>query len=246
MSTDQKQEQTMTKNLAAWERGVSIGAGGALLVFAARHEKGRASVAAAGAGLLARGITGYCPVSQALGRDASDTRTALGGSRGIRVRESVTIARPVEELYALWRDLAGLPDLMAHVERVDVEDDGRSHWVVRGPGGLRLAWDAEIINDVPNELIAWRSLEGADVVSAGSVSFTPAPRGGVEVRVHLQYAPPAGKVGGWVATLMGGNPASRIREDLRRLKQRLEAGEEPHARAERDAPRGEETALDAS
>jgi uncharacterized membrane protein len=227
-------EDEMARNLATWERGMSIGVGGALLWFAARHEKGRAPAAAAGAGLVARGVSGYCPISAAIGRDASDTRSALGGSRGIRVRESVTIVRPVDELYALWRDLSRLPELLPHVERVDVLPDGRSHWVVRGPAGLRLEWDAEIINDIPNELVAWRSIDGADVVSAGSVRFTPARRGGVEVRVNLQYAPPAGKAGMWAATLLGANPARQIREDLRRLKQTLEAGGAPRAERERE------------
>jgi uncharacterized membrane protein len=229
------EEGEMAKNLATWERGMSIGAGGALLWFAARHEKGRAPAAAAGASLLVRGVSGYCPISAAMGRDAFDTRVALGGPRGIRVRESVTIVRPVEELYGLWRDLSKLPELLPHIERIDLLPEGRSHWVVRGPAGLRLEWDAETINDIPNELIAWRSVEGADVVSAGSVRFTPVRRGGVEVRVHLQYAPPAGKAGMWAATLLGANPARQIREDLRRLKQTLEAGGAPRAHAERDA-----------
>jgi uncharacterized membrane protein len=224
----------MTKNLRPWERGVSVAAGGALLWYAIRHERARAPVAAAGASLVARGVSGYCPVSAAVGRDVSDTRAALGGSRGIHVRESITIDRPVGELYALWRAQSSLPDLMPHIERIDTLPEGRSHWVVRGPGGVPLEWDAEIINDIPNELIAWRSVEDADVVSAGSVRFEPTSRGGVEVRVHLQYAPPAGKAGAWVATLMGANPSRHIREDLRRLKQRVEARETSRARP--DAP----------
>ena len=220
----------MKRNLQTWERGLSIGAGGALLWHAIRHQRARATLAAAGVSLVARGVSGYCPVSDAVGRDATDTREALGGSRGIHVRESITIARPVGELYALWRAQSSLPDLMPHIERIDTLPEGRSHWVVRGPGGVRLEWDAEIINDIPNELVAWKSIAGADVVSAGSVRFTPTRRGGVELRVHLQYAPPAGKTGAWVATLMGANPARQIREDLRRLKQQLEAGELPRAR----------------
>jgi uncharacterized membrane protein len=226
----------MKRNLQAWERGLSIGAGSALLWHAVRHERARGTVAAAGASLVARGVSGYCPVSAAVGREAFDTRDALGGARGIHVRESVTINRPVGELYALWRAQSSLPDLMPHIERIDTLPEGRSHWVVRGPGGVRLEWDAEIINDIPNELIAWKSIEGADVVSAGSVRFEPTARGGVEVRVHLQYAPPAGKAGAWVATLMGANPARQIREDLRRLKQQLEAGELPRARRDFEAP----------
>jgi uncharacterized membrane protein len=222
----------MTKNLRPWERGVSVAAGGALLWYAIRHERARATIAAAGASLVARGMSGYCPVSAVVGRDASDTRAALGGARGIHVRERITIDRPVGELYALWRAQSSLPGLMPHIERIDTLPEGRSHWVVRGPGGVPLEWDAEIINDIPNQLIAWRSVDEADVVSAGSVRFDPTSRGGVELRVHLQYAPPAGKAGAWVATLLGANPSRQIRQDLRRLKQRLEAGATSRARPE--------------
>jgi uncharacterized membrane protein len=236
----------MKSNLRTWERGLSIGAGAALLWHAVRHERARAALAATGASLVARGVSGYCPVSAAVGRDAFDTRQALGGGRGIHVRESVTIARPVGELYALWRAQSSLADLMPHIERIDTLPEGRSHWVVRGPGGVRLEWDAEIVNDIPNELIAWRSVEGADVVSAGSVRFEPTPRGGVEVRVHLQYAPPAGKAGAWVATLLGANPGRQIRDDLRRLKQQLEAGEQPGARRDQPPAHDAEGALGAS
>ena len=115
---------------------------------------------------------------------------------------------------------------MTHLERVTDLGEGRSHWVAAGPADVRVEWDAEIINDVENQVIAWKSLPGADVVSAGSVNFD-AVRGGrsTQVSVNLQYAPPAGRVGGWVATLAGREPSQMIREDLRRLKQLLEAGE---------------------
>ena len=217
----------MKRNLQTWERGVSIGAGAALLWYAIRHERARATLAATGASLVARGVSGYCPVTAARTRDASDTRRALGGSRGIHVRERITIHRPLSELYAMWRAQSSLPGLMPHIERIDTLPEGRSHWVVRGPGRMRLEWDAEIINEIPNELIAWRSVAGADVVSAGSVHFQPGRRGGVDVLVNLQYAPPAGRAGEWVATLMGSNPSRQIREDLRRLKERLEGGRAP-------------------
>jgi uncharacterized membrane protein len=102
----------------------------------------------------------------------------------------------------------------------------RSHWVAIGPRGVRVEWDAELINEIEDKLIAWRSLPGSDVTTAGSVNFDPV-RGGREtqVTVNLQYAPPAGTAGAWVATLFGREPSQTIREDLRRLKQVLEAGE---------------------
>ena len=120
---------------------------------------------------------------------------------------------------------------MTHLERVTELGDGRSHWVARGPAGSRVEWDAEIINEVENKVIGWRSLPESDVVTAGSVTFAPMRGGrGTQLSVHLQYAPPAGRAGAFVATLFGREPSQTIREDLRRLKQLLEAGEIPRRR----------------
>ncbi len=99
------------------------------------------------------------------------TRAALAGARGLHLRESVRLERPVEDVFRYWRHLENLPRFMRHVEHVSETSPGMSHWVVRGPAGLRVEWDAEIINEVPNRLIGWRSVPGSDVVTAGSVQF---------------------------------------------------------------------------
>ena len=104
-------------------------------------------------------------------------------------------------------------------------DNNRSHWVVDGPGGKKVEWDAEIYNEKPNELIAWRSLEGSDIVHAGSVRFTSLGVRGTEVRVVLNYNAPGGKLSALVAKLFGREPGQMIADDLRRLKQLLETGE---------------------
>jgi uncharacterized membrane protein len=183
----------------------------------------------AAGGLFLRGVSGYCPMSAAVGRNsrAMDTKEVLGGSSGVHVKESVTIARPVDEVYRFWRNLSNLPQFMTHLERVEELDRTRSQWTARGPAGFSLSWEAHIINEVTNEVIGWRSVGDADVVSAGSVHFNPTPRGGTEVIVHLQYEPPAGRLGAWVASLLGEEPSQQIREDLRRLKSYLETGEIP-------------------
>jgi uncharacterized membrane protein len=107
-----------------------------------------------------------------------------------------------------------------------VLDQRNSHWAAKGIGGARIEWDAEIYNEIQNELIAWRSLENADVVNAGSVRFQKGPVGhGTYVRVSVNYNPPAGKLGATVAQLFGAEPTQLIKEDLRRLKQMMEAGE---------------------
>jgi uncharacterized membrane protein len=218
----------MRTNVNDYERILSVAAGLGLLAIARRHAQGSA-LGWTGAGLLARGVSGLCPVNAALRRSGSrdDTKIALAGSRGIRVNERIVIAKPVAQLYAFWRDLRNLPHVVSHLERVDVLDDGRSHWVVRGPAGVRVTWDATIINEVPSELIAWRSLPGSDIASAGSVRFRPLSADATEIRVTFQYEPPAGKLGASLAWLAGQGPAALLRQDLRRLKQLLEHGSAP-------------------
>jgi uncharacterized membrane protein len=130
-------------------------------------------------------------------------------------------------LFELWRDLHDLPKFMQGLERVEYVEPGVTHWVFTGPGGSTLEWDAEIINEVEGSLIGWRSLPGADLVSAGSVQFKDAAEGHTEVIVTMQYAPPGGRLGAAVSWMMGWAPASVLREDLRRLKRWLEAGEIP-------------------
>jgi uncharacterized membrane protein len=107
-------------------------------------------------------------------------------------------------------------------------DDRLSHWCAVGPAGMRVEWDAEIVADTENELIAWRSLEGSDVQNSGSVRFSRAPGArGTEVRVQLQYTPPAGALGRSVAWLFGEEPDQQVHEDLHRFKQLMETGEIP-------------------
>jgi uncharacterized membrane protein len=196
-----------------------------------------------GAAMIYRGVTGFCRVYQALGithadghaRErgtgviadrGSDTRSRLGGHRGIHVEEAVTINRPVSEVFRFWRNFENLPRFMRHLELVAMREEGVSRWVAKGPAGMKVEWDARIINEVHNEVIGWQSLEGSLVATAGSVHFDDAD-GGTLVRVNLQYSPPAGKLGSVVARFFGEEPGVQIREDLQRLKMLLErpAGE---------------------
>src|SRR6185503_13173900 len=167
------------------------------------------------------------------------TRTALAGGRGVNVEEVVRINRPAYELFRYWRNFEVLPTFMNHLVAVEQLDSKHSHWVAKAPAGRTVEWDAEIINEIPDELIAWRTLAGADVTSAGSVRFRPVA-GGTEVRVRLQYEPPAGKVGATVAWLLGHDPSRTIREDLRRFKQLMETGEVPTTVGQ---PRGKQSIL---
>jgi uncharacterized membrane protein len=224
---------TRSPSLLDAENWLALSAGAVLLlVGASRRSTVGACLAVASAPLLYRGITGRWPdVLNGSGQPDS-TKAALGGDGGVHVRESIRLEVPVGDVYQFWRRLENLPQFMTHLDRVTEGVDGRSHWVTSGPGGLAVAWDAEIINEVENKVLAWRSLPGSDVVTAGSVNFDAA-RGGrsTQVSVHLQYAPPVGKTGAFVASLFGREPSQTIREDLRHFKQWLEAGEIPRATA---------------
>jgi uncharacterized membrane protein len=154
------------------------------------------------------------------------TQRRLPRDRSVRVQKSTTVNRAPEELYRFWHDLGNLPRFMTHLDTVHVAGERRSHWKAKALAGMTVEWDAEIIADRPNELIAWRSIEGADVDHAGSVRFQRAPGGrGTEVRVEMQYIPPGGVIGATLAKLLGEDPEQQVQEDLRRFKQLMEAGE---------------------
>ena len=208
-------------NVGSTERLVTLLAGAALLGYAWRsNSKG---IGLAGAGLLLRGATGYCPGYDAMGVNHADTTDALSGGRGVHVRESITVGAPAEELYRFWRQLDRLPEVMPHLGTVEQLDTKRSRWTARAFDAVPITWDAEIINEVPYETIGWKTLPGQSVQHAGSVTFKASPTGrGTDVRVHLQYAAPGGKAAAWLAWLAGQDPARLTRDGLRAFKHRFE------------------------
>ncbi len=227
---------TSDVNVADVERWASALGGAALTAYGIKQLRDRtpagAALAAAGTALIVRGATGHCPMYSAAGINTAegreDTRAALSGARGVNVEEVVTIGRPAAELYRFWRNFEQLPRFMEYLESVRQIDHRRSHWIAKAPAGRRVEWDAEIINEIPDELIGWRTLDGADVISAGSVRFVGAPGGrGTQVRVRMQYDPPGGKLGSAIAWMFGKEPSQTVREALRHFKQLMEAGEIP-------------------
>lgn len=150
--------------------------------------------------------------------------TGKGGTT--QVKNSLIINRPPEELYQYWRNLENLPRIMRYLEQVRTTGEGRSHWVAKAPAGTSVEWDAEVTEDRPNELIAWRSLEGSQVENNGSVRFEPAPGNrGTIVKVEINYTPPGGALGTLVAKLFGEDPGQTAQEALRCFKQLMETGE---------------------
>jgi uncharacterized membrane protein len=155
---------------------------------------------------------------------SNNNGTARGGAT--QVKKSIIINRSPEELYQFWRDFENLPRFMNHLESVRVLDGKRSHWVAKAPAGTSVEWDAEITEDRPGELIAWRSLEGSEVDNSGSVRFESAPGDrGTIVKVEIAYNPPGGVIGEWIARLTGDDPEQQSQEALRCFKQVMETGE---------------------
>jgi uncharacterized membrane protein len=217
-------------NVGAIEREVSTVTGAGLAVFGLSRRSIRGLLLAGlGGVMIYRGVSGHCHAYQALGVNTNHDEGASPNDyfrRGIHVVEVFTVNKPASELFNFWRDFTNLPKFMTHLESVEVLDNTHSRWTAKGPAGSRVTWDAEIINEEPDRVIAWRSLAGADVDNSGSVRFVDAPGNrGTEVRVVIEYIPPAGRLGKYVAMLFGEAPEQTIREDLRRFKQLMKSGE---------------------
>ncbi len=221
-------------NVSQPERLASVIGGATLIGFGLQKKSwAGAGLACLGGALLYRGATGHCDIFQALGVNTARGRKGRNVSvpyeLGVRVDKTITIAKPPSEVYQFWRNLENLPRFMQHLESVKEIDNKHSHWVAKAPAGYSVEWKAEIINEVEDKLIGWRSLPGADVDNAGSVHFQDAGAQGTEVKIALQYNPPGGVVGSWFAWLFGEEPSVQIDKDLRRLKQLLETGESTNA-----------------
>ncbi|MES2353494.1 MAG: SRPBCC family protein [Pseudomonadota bacterium] len=200
----------------------------ALLGMALRsHENSRGKVA--GAAFAVAGVTALDLIcTQRVSRHPYAIMENVQPDGAILVEKSFSVNRSPADCYQFWRSFDNLPRFMRHLRSVEITSDTHSHWVAEAPAGTTVEWDAEVINDRPNELLEWRSLPGADVENAGSLRFEVAPAGrGTVLRVQLFYRPPGGAMGAAVAKLFGEEPEQQVQEDLRRFKQLMETGEIP-------------------
>ncbi len=170
--------------------------------------------------LKLRDVEGHLPIIRGGGANIS-----VPYGKGYKFEESIVVDKPADELYRYWRNLENLPRIMRHLESVEWLDEKRTRWVARGPAGIRVAWDGEIVNEEENKLIGWRSLPGSAVEHAGSVHFESLPDGQTRIHVILRYIPPAGSLGMAIATMFGKTPEQQIREDLCNFKHMMETGE---------------------
>jgi uncharacterized membrane protein len=227
--------------VAGAERIGSVALGAALIAYGVRRRDSAGGIGAlVGGAFVLRGATGSCPVYRALGVSTGSADAILGGPRpdvtglaatvnarkAVKVEYAVIIHAPRHALYAFWHDFENLPRFMEHLVAVRVESPTRSHWVAKAPAGTTVEWDAELVNDIPDTLIAWKSVPPMDVPNAGSVHFDDLPGGrGTIVRVVLDYEPPIGKFAAVLARMFGADPEREVREDMRRFKQIMEACE---------------------
>ncbi len=236
----QLQEYVQNLDAARVERIASLVGGSALISFGlSRRSLLTLPLALVGGGLVYHGIRGNRVMDYEErydGEKGMPTGTSVAYGQGICVEREVAIDKSPEELYRFWRNLENLPRFMSHLREVHVLDDTHSHWVADAPAGMKVEWDAEIINDIPNEVIGWRSMPNAEIPNAGSVHFTRAPGNrGTIVKVEMQYDPPGGPVGAAFAKMFGVEPSEAIYTDLQHLKQTLETGE---IATTMDQPRG--------
>jgi uncharacterized membrane protein len=181
--------------------------------------------------MLLRGATGHSYTYHALGIDTNEgemARRSPFGKRAlsgkVHITKAVTINKSPAELYQFWHNFENLPQFMKHLESVSMVNEERSHWKAASPIGDAVEWDAEITDDVLNEKIGWKSIEGADIPNSGTVQFRPTVNRGVEVKVDLTYEAPGGKLGSMFAKLFGEEPEQQVAEDLKRFKQLMETG----------------------
>lgn len=218
--------ELMQENWSPTARLLTGAAGGALAVYGfSRRDPLSVMLGTVGAGLLLRGLTNL-ELKRLTGISA--------GRRAIEIQKDINIAAPVEQVYEFWSNVQNFPQFMTNVEEVRPIGDGRTHWKVKGPAGMSVEWDAVITAEVPNQLLAWKSVEGATVANAGIVRFDRNDDGTTRLEIKLSYNPPGGAMGHAAATLLGTDPKRQMDEDLVRMKTLIETGNPPHDAAQED------------
>jgi uncharacterized membrane protein len=223
--------ELMQENWSPTARLLTGAAGGALFAYGlSRRDPLSLALSAGGLLLLARGATNL-EFKRLVGVGA--------GRRAVEIQKAINVDAAVEDVYRFWTAYENFPLFMTNVREVRDSGNGQSHWVVAGPAGVPVEWDAVITEHVPYKLLAWKSVEGASVENSGIVRFDQNRDGTTRIEVRLSYNPPAGAVGHAVAALFGADPKTEMDEDLMRMKTLIETGNLPRDAAEKStaAPR---------
>lgn len=221
-SLSPKEDQSL--NVSNFERGLSV-AIGAWMLYRGLKKFPKSPIsnlikASSGAGLIIRGISGYCPIYNHFDIDGNKTTS-------VNIRTTFIVNKPRNEVYAFWRKLENLPLFMRHLETVQEIDNKKSHWEAKIPNNmLTIKWEAEIVKEEQDKLLSWQSLPGATVENAGKVEFRDALGDrGTELRIMITYRPPAGNIGSQVARLFNPMFEKMVREDVTNFKQFIELKE---------------------
>jgi len=217
-------------NVGPLERLLAGLTGGVLLgLGVTRRGPAAFGLSLGGGGLIVRALSGYCPAYNALGVDHAHEHSpamAVPAQHGFKFEGEVKVHKPPEEVYAFWRQLENLPQLFEHLDQVAPIDGRYSRWRAKGPLGIEIEWEAEVFNDKPYELIAWRSLDGSELDTAGSVHFERAfGASGTLVRLSLKYNPPGGKIGAKIGQWLGKDLEAETAAGLQKLKHLLETSD---------------------
>lgn len=220
---DAHRAHNRSSSLKQW--GTAAG-GGALAIYGLTRRSALGVALAAGGGALAYYAVRSEPHRQSV------------------ARSSIQLNVSREDAFRFWRDFENLPLFMRHLDSVNVIDNRRSRWVALGPMGKQISWEAEITNERPNELIAWRSVPGSDIQLQGRVEFRDAPANrGTILEAVIDYLPPGGAFGRALAKLLGKDPRFLMHQDLRRFKALSETGEIPTTDGQTHGPRDRMTGV---
>jgi uncharacterized membrane protein len=200
--------------------------GGTLALYGARQLNvlGTA-VATLGTAILARALTNM-EFKRLIGLGA--------GRRALHFQKIINVESPVEDVFAFWSNYQNFPQFMSNVRDVQGTGQNRTHWVVSGPAGVPVQWNAVLTNYVPNCSIGWKTVPQSPIEHAGIVKFEPNPDGTTRVDVKMSYNPVAGALGHAVVSIFGADPKSEMDADLVRMKTMIETGVPPHDAARKD------------
>lgn len=205
-------------NVSTIERIAMITTGGYLLYKGLSQKNKSIAKISSGGAMLLRGASGYCPVYDAVDHLKNDKAS------NVNIRINSTIDKPVNEVYAFWRDFENLPKFMTHIESVKPLSYTTSKWTANGPAGIgTLSWKAEIVKDEKDRLISWQSLPDSSIQNAGKVVFRPSENGGTEIIVTISYHAPLGIAGEGAAKLLNPYFEKLVKEDLLNFKTYLES-----------------------
>ncbi|MDR7208731.1 SRPBCC family protein [Flavobacterium piscis] len=207
----------LKKNVSTLERIAMITSGGYLLYKGLSQENKSIAKIGSGSAMLLRGLSGYCPVYDAVDHLKNDKAS------NVNIRINSVINKPVNEVYTFWRDFENLPKFMTHLESVKPLSYTTSKWTAKGPAGIgKLSWKAEIVKDEKDKLISWNSLPDSSIQNAGKVVFRPSGKN-TEIIVTISYHAPLGIAGEGAAKLLNPFFEKLVREDLMNFKTYLES-----------------------